>query len=133
MRQDATLADRFDLTRNLVLLSGTLALVRLLWTPAPRDRAEELRTAGHVTGYRGSPLRGVDVQMTRARDALRAAVASWGEHHLQDPVRRCRGNDGRSGKRRRPDRAAGRARIAGRRCAPVALVHDPALPPSPPG
>jgi indolepyruvate ferredoxin oxidoreductase len=72
-REDIRLSDRFDLDKREVLLNGTQALVRLLLTQAARDRAEGLDTAGYVTGYRGSPLGAVDMQMARADAALKAA------------------------------------------------------------
>ncbi|MGY6633376.1 MAG: indolepyruvate ferredoxin oxidoreductase family protein [Alkalilacustris sp.] len=72
-RQDVRLSDRFDLEKSPVLLNGTQALVRLVLTQAARDRAAGLNTAGHVTGYRGSPLGAVDMQMNRARSQLQAA------------------------------------------------------------
>jgi indolepyruvate ferredoxin oxidoreductase len=72
-KQEITLADRFDLTKSPVLLNGTQALVRLMLAQAARDRAEGLDTAGYVTGYRGSPLGAVDIQMARARRELEAA------------------------------------------------------------
>jgi indolepyruvate ferredoxin oxidoreductase len=55
-----------------VLLNGTQALVRLMLMQKARDRAAGLNTAGYVTGYRGSPLGAVDMQM-RARKACEAA------------------------------------------------------------
>ncbi|NNU81934.1 indolepyruvate ferredoxin oxidoreductase family protein [Halovulum dunhuangense] len=70
--QDVTLSDRFDLTKRRVLLSGIQALVRLPLMQAARDRAAGHRTAGYVTGYRGSPLGGVDQQMMRAGKELAA-------------------------------------------------------------
>ncbi len=73
MRQDVRLSDRFDLSVESVLLGGTQALVRLMLMQAARDRAAGLRTAGLVTGYRGSPLGGVDLAMTRAGAELAAA------------------------------------------------------------
>lgn len=73
MRHDFTLSDRYDLGRSRVLLNGTQALVRLLLMQKARDRQAGLNTAGLVTGYRGSPLGAVDMQMMRARDALEAA------------------------------------------------------------
>ena len=71
--QDISLADRFDVARRHVLLNGTQALVRLMLMQSARDKAAGLNTAGLVTGYRGSPLGGVDLQMMKSRDALTAA------------------------------------------------------------
>jgi len=61
-----SLNDRFDLEKSPVLLNGTQALVRLMLMQKARDRAAGLNTAGYVTGYRGSPLGAVDMQMRRA-------------------------------------------------------------------
>ncbi|MCL7463741.1 indolepyruvate ferredoxin oxidoreductase family protein [Phaeovulum sp. NW3] len=72
-RQDISLADRFDLAKSPVLLNGTQALVRLVLAQAARDRAAGWNTAGYVTGYRGSPLGAVDLQMARAKKELSAA------------------------------------------------------------
>ena len=71
--QDIALADRFDLERRHVLLNGTQALVRLMLMQKARDRAAGLNTAGLVTGYRGSPLGGVDLQMMKSGKLLSAA------------------------------------------------------------
>ena len=71
--QDFTLSDRFDLEKRHVLLNGTQALVRLMLMQAARDKAAGLNTAGFVTGYRGSPLGGVDLQMVKAQPQLAAA------------------------------------------------------------
>ncbi len=76
-RQDITLHDRFDLTKSPVLLNGTQALVRLTLMQSARDRAAGLHTAGYVTGYRGSPLGAVDMQMTRAKSDLDAAGVTF--------------------------------------------------------
>ena len=72
-RQDVTLHDRYDLEKSTVLLNGTQALVRLMLMQSARDRAAGLTTAGYVTGYRGSPLGAVDLQMSRAKADLDAA------------------------------------------------------------
>ncbi|MEM7616446.1 MAG: hypothetical protein AAF245_15435, partial [Pseudomonadota bacterium] len=61
-----SLKDRYDLTKTQVLLSGTQALVRLPMMQKRRDEAAGHQTAGYVTGYRGSPLGGVDLNMTKA-------------------------------------------------------------------
>jgi len=68
-----TLNDRFDLSKDRVLLNGTQALVRLMLIQKQRDRVAGLNTAGYVTGYRGSPLGNVDLQMGRAKPVLEAA------------------------------------------------------------
>ncbi len=72
-RQEISLADRFDLAKSPVLLNGTQALVRLVLAQAARDRAAGWHTAGYVTGYRGSPLGAVDLQMSKAQKVLEAA------------------------------------------------------------
>ncbi|WP_245515011.1 indolepyruvate ferredoxin oxidoreductase family protein [Jiella endophytica] len=66
------LGDRFDLSVEDVLLSGPQAVVRLMLMQAARDRAAGLSTAGYVTGYRGSPLGGIDQQFIRAGRELSA-------------------------------------------------------------
>ncbi|UXU74771.1 MULTISPECIES: indolepyruvate ferredoxin oxidoreductase family protein [unclassified Paracoccus (in: a-proteobacteria)] len=71
--QNFSLADRFDLSKRHVLLNGTQALVRLMLMQSARDKAAGLDTAGLVSGYRGSPLGGVDLQMMKSRKELAAA------------------------------------------------------------
>jgi indolepyruvate ferredoxin oxidoreductase len=71
--QKVSLDDRFDLEKSPVLMNGTQALVRLMLMQKARDRAAGLNTAGLVTGYRGSPLGAVDMQMMRAKKHLDAA------------------------------------------------------------
>ncbi|MDF1855459.1 indolepyruvate ferredoxin oxidoreductase family protein [Pseudooceanicola sp.] len=79
-----TLDDRFDLEKSPVLLNGTQALVRLMLTQKARDRAAGLNTAGYVTGYRGSPLGAVDMQMNRAAKWLTAADVRFEEGLNED-------------------------------------------------
>ncbi|MGR3374868.1 indolepyruvate ferredoxin oxidoreductase family protein [Pseudooceanicola nanhaiensis] len=79
-----SLDDRFDLTRSPVLLNGTQALVRLMLTQKERDRQAGLNTAGYVTGYRGSPLGAVDMQMNRAAKWLAAADVKFHEGLNED-------------------------------------------------
>ena len=69
----------YELTDNLrastgtVWLTGTQALVRLVLMQRQRDEAAGWRTAGFVSGYRGSPLGMVDQQMWKGRPLLQAA------------------------------------------------------------
>ena len=72
-KQNISLNDRYDLAKSPILLNGTQALVRLMLMQKTRDKAIGLNTAGYVTGYRGSPLGSVDMQMSRARKFLTAS------------------------------------------------------------
>jgi indolepyruvate ferredoxin oxidoreductase len=53
-----------------VFLTGTQALVRLLFRQQQEDKARGWNTAGYVSGYRGSPLAGVDTELWRAKSDL---------------------------------------------------------------
>ena len=92
-----SLNDRFDLEKTPVLLNGTQALVRLMLAQKERDRVAGLNTAGYVTGYRGSPVGAVDLQMSKAENLLTgadvrfepgmnedlAATAIWGSQQAE--------------------------------------------------
>ncbi|SHE83036.1 indolepyruvate ferredoxin oxidoreductase [Ruegeria intermedia] len=66
------LADRYDQTTGRVFLTGTQALARILMDQARRDRDAGLNTGGFVSGYRGSPLGGLDLELWRARERLKS-------------------------------------------------------------
>ncbi len=68
-----TLADKFDLSVDRVLLTGAQAALRLLLMQHERDRRAGLDTAGYITGYRGSPVANFDGQVARAAAELAAA------------------------------------------------------------
>ena len=67
------LEDRYAREEGRVFLTGTQALVRIMLDQARRDRASGLNTAGFVSGYRGSPLGGVDLEMWRSEARLKEA------------------------------------------------------------
>ncbi|MEG4643680.1 indolepyruvate ferredoxin oxidoreductase family protein [Paracoccus sp. APAP_BH8] len=67
------LNDKYDLEKQQVFITGTQALIRLCLTQSWLDRRAGLNTAGYVTGYRGSPLGGLDSQFPRAKKQLDAA------------------------------------------------------------
>ena len=91
-----SLDDKYTLESGRVYLTGTQALVRLPMMQRQRDVKAGRNTACYVTGYRGSPLGGVDQQMQRAQKFLAkhhivfrpgvnedlAATAIWGSQQL---------------------------------------------------
>src|SRR3546814_294610 len=64
------LADNLSATAGRIFLTGSQALARLLLSQQRADAKRGINTAGFVTGYRGSPLAGVDMAMWRARALL---------------------------------------------------------------
>ena len=87
-----SLDDKYTLEKGRIFLTGTQALVRLPMMQRQRDVAAGLNTACFISGYRGSPLGGVDQQLWGARRFLAnnhihfqpgvnedlAATAIWG-------------------------------------------------------
>ncbi len=65
-----SLEDRYTQTRGRIFLTGTQALVRVALDQARRDRAAGLNTAGFISGYRGSPLGGVDLELWRIKTLI---------------------------------------------------------------
>ncbi len=68
-----TLDDKWTATRGPVLMNGTQAIARVLLAQSELDRSQGLRTAGYVSGYRGSPLGSVDTTLWSIRDRLKEA------------------------------------------------------------
>ena len=80
-----------------VFLSGNQALVRLPFEQHRRDQAAGLNTGGFISGYRGSPMGHLDMDMTRVKKALLernihfrsgvnedlAATAVWGTQEVE--------------------------------------------------
>jgi indolepyruvate ferredoxin oxidoreductase len=91
-----SLDDKYELQSGRVFLTGTQALVRLPMMQRQRDLAAGLNTACFVSGYRGSPLGGLDQAMWQARRFLAkshiqfqpglnedlAATAIWGSQQV---------------------------------------------------
>ncbi|QRQ83848.1 indolepyruvate ferredoxin oxidoreductase family protein [Cupriavidus oxalaticus] len=92
----ASLDDKYTLDKGRVYMSGVQALVRLPMLQKARDRAAGLNTAGFISGYRGSPLGGVDQALWKAKKHLAdndvvfqpgvnedlAATAVWGSQQV---------------------------------------------------
>ena len=95
--RDVKLDDKYDLGQRRVFVTGFQALVRLCLMQKELDRRNGLNTAGFVTGYRGSPLGGLDSQFQRAAQFLKqsdirfqgginedlAATAVWGSQQAE--------------------------------------------------
>jgi indolepyruvate ferredoxin oxidoreductase len=95
--KNVTLDDKYDLTQSRVFVTGYQALIRATLMQQERDRLAGLDTAGYVSGYRGSPLGGLDQQFMRAKPHLDkhnvvfqtglnedlAATAIWGTQQAE--------------------------------------------------
>ncbi|MGA0709047.1 MAG: indolepyruvate ferredoxin oxidoreductase family protein, partial [Steroidobacteraceae bacterium] len=91
-----SLDDKYLASFGKVYLSGMQALVRLPMLQAMHDRHHGRRTAGFISGYRGSPLAGYDRELERAGSLLQeldirfqpglnedlAATACWGTQQV---------------------------------------------------
>ena len=74
---DYTLEHKYTRTDGRIYLSGVQALVRLPLMQQLRDAAAGLNTGGFISGYRGSPLGGFDLELWRARRHLEAAKVKF--------------------------------------------------------
>ena len=95
--REVSLDDKYTRTRGPVLISGPQAIVRLMLLQRELDRRAGLNTAGYVSGYRGSPVGGIDLAMWEAKAQLEtsqvvfapgineelAATAIWGTQQLR--------------------------------------------------
>jgi len=91
-----TLEDKYVLDRGRVYLTGTQALVRLPIMQRQRDAAAGLNTGCFISGYRGSPLGGLDqglwgahrflerdhIQFQPAINEELGATAVWGSQQI---------------------------------------------------
>jgi len=74
---DYTLEHKYSRVEGRIYLSGVQALVRLPLMQRLRDQAAGLNTAGFISGYRGSPLGGFDMELWRARKFLEASSVKF--------------------------------------------------------
>src|SRR6185503_19641140 len=72
---DFSLDAKYRQEEGTIFLSGIQALVRLPLDQHRADKRRGLRTATMISGYRGSPLGGLDLTLERNPDLLR-------EHHV---------------------------------------------------
>ncbi|WP_295364923.1 indolepyruvate ferredoxin oxidoreductase family protein [Arenimonas sp.] len=71
------LESKYTREEGRIYLSGVQALVRLPLMQQMRDRAAGANTAGFISGYRGSPLGGFDLELWRARKHLKASAIEF--------------------------------------------------------
>src|SRR3990167_7626043 len=90
--QEVTLDDKYLLEDGRAFITGVQALIRVMLDRRRLDERDGLNTAGYISGYRGSPLGGLDQQAARAGKLLKkhevvfqeglnedlAATAVWG-------------------------------------------------------
>ena len=67
-----SLEDKYTLQRGRAFMTGTQAFIRLAMMQHQSDAKAGLNTGGYITGYRGSPLGGVDMTAEKARKYLEA-------------------------------------------------------------
>lgn len=70
-----TLDDKYTLDQGQVFLTGLQALVRLPLMQKRLDQRQGYNTAGFISGYRGSPLGGLDMALWKAGKYLK-------DHHI---------------------------------------------------
>jgi indolepyruvate ferredoxin oxidoreductase len=75
-RREISLEDKYLLPDGRVLLTGVQGLVRLVLEQHRADRARGLHTGTMISGYQGSPLGGLDVELQRNRRLL-------DDHHVR--------------------------------------------------
>ena len=94
--RDVTLQDKYVLRQGTAFMSGIQALVRLPLEQRFRDIEAGLNTGGFISGYRGSPLGGYDMQLDAVAKMLDenrihfwpglnedlGATAVWGSQQL---------------------------------------------------
>ncbi len=71
MSRTVKLDDKYELDRGRVYLTGIQALLRVAIDLRRMDEAAGLKTAGFFSGYRGSPLGGVDQELVRNEKRLK--------------------------------------------------------------
>ena len=95
--RDVALDDKYDPSKDRIFITGTQAIIRMLLMQHERDRRAGLNTAGFVSGYRGSPIGGLDQGLMKARKFTEprnivfkpgineelAATACWGSQQAE--------------------------------------------------
>ena len=70
MNKEISLSDKYTSREGKIFLSGIQALVRLPLIQKELDERNNLNTGGFISGYKGSPLGGYDLELQRAAKYL---------------------------------------------------------------
>ena len=84
-QSDVRLDDVFTATSGSVLMSGIQAIVRAALEQMWLDHGRSLNTASFISGYPGSPLGGVDMELDRAKRFLDPANVIF-QHGLNEEL-----------------------------------------------
>ncbi|MEE9376030.1 MAG: indolepyruvate ferredoxin oxidoreductase family protein [Rhizobiaceae bacterium] len=91
------LNDKYDLDKEQVFITGNQAILRMTLMQKERDRRAGLNTGGYISGYRGSPIGGLDLTLWKELPLLKtndivfepglnedlAATALWGTQQAE--------------------------------------------------
>jgi len=66
-----SLSDKYTLSKGVRFLTGSQALVRLALIQIRKDKKNGIKTAGYISGYRGSPLGDYDKQILQNKTYLK--------------------------------------------------------------
>jgi indolepyruvate ferredoxin oxidoreductase len=94
--REVALSDKFEQDDGRIFISGTQALARLALLQRQLDQQQGLNTRGFISGYRGSPLGGLDNTLWQEKQRMEdagvvfqpgvnedlAATAVWGTQQL---------------------------------------------------
>ena len=70
MQDKISLLDKYSKRDGSIFISGVQSLVRLPLIQKDKDLSNNLNTAGFISGYKGSPLGGYDLELQRAQNFL---------------------------------------------------------------
>ena len=70
MQDKILLLDKYAKRDGSIFISGVQSLVRLPLIQKDKDLSNNLNTAGFISGYKGSPLGGYDLELARAQNFL---------------------------------------------------------------
>ena len=71
LQKKISLSDKYTSREGKIFLTGIQALVRLPLIQKELNESNHLNTGGFISGYKGSPLGGYDLELERAKEHLK--------------------------------------------------------------